>query len=92
MISNTRQAWEVGNAVKVGFLTLIVAAKIPTPGDYLPDAYVLTNAGATKFYRFVPHNGLTRCDSFADAAGVAGAAVFVGHDADGMACYRGASL
>lgn len=67
MIQKSKQVWEVGNAVKVGFLTLVVAAKVATPGDYLPDAYVLTNAAATKFYRFVPHNGLVRCDSFADA-------------------------
>lgn len=68
MIKNSKQAWEVGEAVKVGFLTLIVAAKVATPGDYLPDAYVLTNKGATKFYRFVPHNGLHACASFAEAS------------------------
>lgn len=59
MIVNSKQCWEVGEAVKVGFLTLIVAVKVATPGDFAPDAYVLTNKGATKFYRFVPHNGLT---------------------------------
>lgn len=59
MIRNSKQSWEVGESVKVGFLTLIVVAKVPTPGDFLPDAYVLTNKGATKFYRFVPHHGLT---------------------------------
>lgn len=63
MINRSNQVWEVGEAVKVGFLTLIVVAKVPTPGDFLPDAYVLTNKGATKFYRFVPHNGLTSYSS-----------------------------
>lgn len=67
MIRNSNQNWAVGESVRVGFLTLIVAAIVPTPGDYLPDAYVLTNQGATRFYRFVPHNGLTRCESFAEA-------------------------
>ena len=67
MIRNSKQNWEVGESVKVGFLTLIVAAKIATPGDYLPDAYALTNKGASRFYRFVPHNGLTACDSLAEA-------------------------
>jgi len=67
MIKNSKQNWEVGEAVKVGFLTLIVSAKVATPGDYLPDAYVLTDKSATKFYRFVPHNGLVRCDSLVDA-------------------------
>ena len=44
--------------VKVGFLSLRVLAKQATPGDYKPDAYVLTNKAADKFYRFVPHNGI----------------------------------
>ena len=67
MISNTKQNWQVGETVKVGFMSLIVAARIATPGDYLPDAYAMTNKGAIAFYRFVPHNGLTRCDSLAEA-------------------------
>lgn len=58
MIKTSKQAWEVGEMVKVGFLSLRVLAKVATPGDYKPDAYVLTNAKADKFYRFVPHNGL----------------------------------
>ncbi|KAK6697379.1 hypothetical protein SNK04_014131 [Fusarium graminearum] len=58
VIRNSKQSWEVGESVKVGFLTLIVVAS-SHPGDFLPDAYVLTNKGATKFYRFVPHHGLT---------------------------------
>ena len=63
MIKNSKQTWEVGEAVKVGFLTLIVCAKIATPGDFAPDAYAMTTAKGDKFYRFVPHNGLTRYDS-----------------------------
>ncbi|CAB4213879.1 hypothetical protein UFOVP1456_1, partial [uncultured Caudovirales phage] len=66
---NTRKAkqnWEVGGVVKVGFLTLTVIAAIATPGDWLPDAYALTN-GKGVFYRFVPHNGLTRCANLAEA-------------------------
>ena len=58
MVRNSKQAWQVGEMVKVGFLTLRVLAKVATPGDFKPDAYVLTNAKADKFYRFVPHNGL----------------------------------
>lgn len=53
-----KQDWSVGATVKVGFLTLKVEAKVPTPGDYLPDAYVLSRG--TDFYTFVPHNGLTK--------------------------------
>lgn len=67
MIKNSKQIWEVGQAVKVGFMNLIVLAKVPTPGDYAPDAYALSAVGGGKFYRFVPHNGLVRCDSLAEA-------------------------
>lgn len=66
MITRTKQIWEIGANVKVGFLTLQVVAKIPTPGDWLPDAYALTN-GKGAFYRFVPHNGLTRCANLEEA-------------------------
>lgn len=54
------QLWEVGEWVQVGFLRLRITAKEPTPGDGLPDAYLLTNAAGTARYRFVPHNGLER--------------------------------
>jgi hypothetical protein len=60
MISNSRQNWIVGHNVKVGFLTLKVRAIIETPGDYLPDAYILSNVAGTQLYSFVPHNGLTK--------------------------------
>jgi hypothetical protein len=67
MITKSKQVWEVGEAVKVGFLTLVVKAKVLTPGDYLPDAYALTNVKGDKFYRFVPHNGLHAVRNLADA-------------------------
>lgn len=57
MISNTRQNWIVGHTVKVGFMSLNVRAVIKTPGDYLPDAYILSNLRGDKLYKFVPHNG-----------------------------------
>ena len=58
MITNSKQAWKVGEMVKVGFMSLRVLAAQATPGDYKPDAYILANARADKFYRFVPHNGI----------------------------------
>lgn len=58
MINKTKQDWTVGQSVKVGFLTLVVCAAVATPGDYKPDAYILSNKTADKFYVFVPHNGL----------------------------------
>lgn len=60
MITRSNQLWEVGEAVKVGFLTLIVTAKIPTPGDYAPDIYRLVSRDGTKQYEFQPHKGLWR--------------------------------
>ena len=65
MIRNTKQNWEIGQTVKVGFMSLRVVAKVPTPGDYMPDAYALTGNG--KLYRFVPHNGIARCANLAEA-------------------------
>lgn len=62
MIENSMQVWEVGRQVRVGFLTLTVMAKEPTPGDYKPDAYILRNTAGTRFYRFVPHHGLELID------------------------------
>lgn len=58
MIKTSKQVWAVGEMVKVGFMSLRVMATQATPGDYKPDAYILANAKADKFYRFVPHNGL----------------------------------
>ncbi len=61
-IKKTKQTWQVGETVKVGFLTLRVTAIELTPGDFLPDAYLLCGLGdkADRKYRFVPHNGLER--------------------------------
>ncbi len=59
MITKSNQVWAVGETVKVGFLNLRILATQATPGDYKPDAYILTNGKADKFYRFVPHHGLT---------------------------------
>lgn len=67
MITNSNQKWEVGETVNVGFMTLRICAKVETPGNWLPDQYVLTDKTGTKFYRFIPHNGVMRCDSLAHA-------------------------
>lgn len=59
-ITRTAQNWTTGQTVKVGFLSLMVVQCIPTPGDYAPDAYLLTNAARTQLYKFVPHNGIEK--------------------------------
>lgn len=66
MIRNSNQNWQVGATVKVGFLSLVVLAAVATPGDYMPDAYILTSAKGV-IYGFVPHNGLTKFDSVEEA-------------------------
>jgi hypothetical protein len=58
MITRSRQTWEIGHRVKVGFMSLTVTNKIPTPGNYEPDAYTLSNGKSE--YVFVPHKGLFR--------------------------------
>lgn len=62
MISNSKQVWQVGEVVKIGFMTLRVTEREATPGDYKPDAYLLCGLGdkANRRYRFVPHNGIER--------------------------------
>jgi len=63
-----KQSWEIGDAVSVGFVRgLEVVAKVATPGNYLPDQYALWQPSTGRFYSFVPHNGLTRCDSLEEA-------------------------
>lgn len=67
MVRNSKQVWQVGETVKVGFMQLRVLAAVETPGNYLPDQYALTNADGSRFYRFVPHNGCARVESLAEA-------------------------
>lgn len=60
MIKNSKQVWEIGQIVKVGFMSgLKVIEKVATPGDYKPDAYILESAKGQR-YEFVPHNGLQK--------------------------------
>lgn len=67
MIARTLQNWQVGETVKVGFMSLRVLARVPTPGNYLPDQYALTNSDGTRYYRFIPHRGCARVASLAEA-------------------------
>jgi len=59
MVANSKQSWQVGKQVKVGFLSLTITAAIPTPGDGKPDTYHLQAANGTR-YEFTPHHGLHR--------------------------------
>ncbi len=55
--SSQKQNWTPGQMVKVGFMTLKVIEKIPTPGDYMPDKYLLESTKG-KQYHFTPYYGL----------------------------------
>jgi hypothetical protein len=44
-----------------------MVAKVATPGDYKPDLYALWQPSTGRFYSFVPHNGLTRCETLEEA-------------------------
>ena len=57
-IIKTRQNWDIGQTVKVGFMTLKVLS-VRAEYDGLPDIYTLESAKGVK-YEFIPHNGLTR--------------------------------
>lgn len=59
MIQHSKQAWEVGKTVRVGFMTLTVSSIELTPGDYKPDVYHLVSSKGIR-YRFTPHYGLER--------------------------------
>lgn len=63
MIKNTQQNWKVGSIVSVGFMKgLVVEEIVLTPGDYLPDEYILAAANGVR-YSFIPHNGISRLPS-----------------------------
>jgi len=58
-VTNTRQNWTPGETVKIGFLSLKILAVIPTPGDYKPDKYRLSDPKGN-LYEFTPHHGLEK--------------------------------
>ena len=63
-----KQNWTIGQVVKIGFVAgLEIIQKVATPGDYMPDLYVLRQQNTGRIYKFVPHNGLSRCSSIDEA-------------------------
>lgn len=59
MVTNTRQNWDIGQVVKVGFMTLRVL-DVRAEFDGLPDIYTLESIDHSRKYEFIPHNGLVR--------------------------------
>ncbi len=62
MHCKAKQNWSIGATVKVGFLTLVIVGKRPTPGDYRPDVWLMQSADGSRRYEFTPHLGLVRID------------------------------
>lgn len=61
-----KQEWQVGALVTVGFMRgLLVVEKVPSPGNYRPDGYVLQRDGV--LYAFIPHHGVMRVQTLDDA-------------------------
>lgn len=56
MITKTKQNWEMGRWVKVGFMKLKVLS-VRAEKDGMPDIYTLESENGRK-YEFIPHNGL----------------------------------
>jgi hypothetical protein len=54
----SKQNWDIGNMVKVGFMFLKVLS-VEAVKDGLPDIYILENPKNGKKYEFIPHNGLS---------------------------------
>lgn len=54
----SKQSWEIGSMVKVGFMLLKVLA-VKAVKDGLPDIYTLENPKNGKRYEFIPHMGLS---------------------------------
>jgi len=59
MIRNSKQTWQQGEVVRVGFLRLRVLDMLAVK-DYLPDLYLLESLDGSARYRFIPHHGVKR--------------------------------
>ena len=57
MIKNSRQNWNIGEVVKIGFLSGKII-DILAIVDYLPDIYIIESPKA--LYKFIPHNGIEK--------------------------------
>ena len=58
-ITNSKQNWEIGDRVNVGFMKNLLVTKIDSIVDGLPDIYTL-ESNTCKLYQFTTHNGIAR--------------------------------
>lgn len=61
MITRTKQNWNIGNIVSVGFMKLKVVG-VRAEYDFMPDIYELVDEKNNRKYEFIPHNGLSRVE------------------------------
>lgn len=50
--------WVPGDEVSIGYMTLVVGRRIPTPGDGKPDIWLVHSLDGTRDYHFQPYSGL----------------------------------
>lgn len=63
------QAWNIGDTVNVGFMKgLKVIRRIPTPGDYAPDQWLLQSKKGD-YYLFTPHHGIQKLEEGMESLG-----------------------
>lgn len=66
MVQNSTQTksgkWEIGQSVKIGFLTGLTVLASKDVRDFMPDIYLLSRQSktGTAYYEFIPHNGLSK--------------------------------
>ena len=58
-ITNSKQSWEIGDRVNVGFMKNLLVTKIDAIYDGLHDIYTL-ECKTVNLYQFTPHNGIER--------------------------------
>lgn len=58
MITKSKQSWELGSKVNIGFLKGFEVIATRAVKDYMPDIYLLQRNSC--YYEFIPHNGLTK--------------------------------
>jgi hypothetical protein len=59
MVKSTKQNWNVGQVVKVGFVNNLTVIETRSIVDHLPDMYLLRRDTGV-WYRFIPHNGIEK--------------------------------
>ena len=62
MIKHSKQNWQPGQIVNIGFLKGFVVKEVTDIKDGMPDIYLLERNGVE--YEFIPHHGLTKKDKF----------------------------